>query len=101
GINPHLTIRIRQAGSVTHQPAGFGILTPHMAGSRRIRLSIQAIKTGKDAGRNGKLVRQMCTAEILSDPCRRWVRLGHSATLAQCPICPKADTAGRYYEYTP
>src|SRR5262249_11978468 len=30
----------------------------------------------------------------LGHPCRRWVRLGHSAMLAQCPVRPKAETAG-------
>src|SRR5262245_50298530 len=28
------------------------------------------------------------------------VKLGHSAMLAQCPVCPKTDTTGRFYEYT-
>src|SRR5262247_4111812 len=27
---------------------------------------------------------------------RQWVRLGHSATSAQCPVCRKADTAQRF-----
>src|SRR5262249_13710391 len=31
--------------------------------------------------------------------CPLWVKLGHSATLAQRPICRQADTAGRFYEY--
>ena len=46
---------------------------PVHAGSRPIRLSIYAIKTGKDVGRNGKAVRQICTAAILSHPCLSWV----------------------------
>jgi hypothetical protein len=46
---------------------------PVHPGSCPIRFSIQAIKTGKEVGRNGEAVRQMCTAEILSHPCRRWV----------------------------
>src|SRR5215510_11911630 len=25
-----------------------------------------------------------------------WVRPGHSAMSAQCPVCPKADKAGRF-----
>ena len=25
-----------------------------------------------------------------------WVKLGHSALSARCPVCPKADTAGRF-----
>jgi hypothetical protein len=29
------------------------------------------------------------------------VRLGHSAMSVRCPVCPKADTTGRIYEYTP
>src|SRR5262249_34700036 len=29
------------------------------------------------------------------------VRLGPGAMSARCPVCPKADTAGRFYEYTP
>ena len=46
---------------------------PVHAGSRPIRLSIYAIKTAKDVGRNGKAVRQICTAAILSQPCLSWV----------------------------
>src|SRR5262249_49917945 len=49
---------------------------PVHPGLRPIRLSIQAIKTGKEVGRNGEAVRQMCTAEILSHLCRRWVKTG-------------------------
>src|SRR5262245_57316034 len=30
-----------------------------------------------------------------------WVRLGHSAMSAQCPVCRKADTTGFINEYTP
>jgi hypothetical protein len=37
-----------------------------------------------------------CAAAFRSDLCRRWVTLGHSAMLAQCPVCLKADTAGRF-----
>jgi hypothetical protein len=44
---------------------------PVHPGLRPIRLSIQTIKTGKDVGRNGKAVRQMCTAEILGHPMLR------------------------------
>src|SRR5215831_11195407 len=32
---------------------------------------------------------------------RLGVKLGHSAMSARCPVCPKADTTGRFYEYTP
>jgi hypothetical protein len=29
------------------------------------------------------------------------VRLGHSALSARCPVCPKADTAGRFMSTRP
>src|SRR5262249_51536984 len=29
-------------------------------------------------------------------PCLLWVKLGHSAMSAQCPVCPKAYKAGRF-----
>jgi hypothetical protein len=42
-----------------------------------------------------------CTAGFQPHRCRVWVRLGHSPMSVQCPVLPKADTAGRLYEYTP
>src|SRR5262245_43375333 len=32
---------------------------------------------------------------------RLGVKLGPEAMSARCPVCPKADTTGRFYEYTP
>src|SRR5262245_37482553 len=37
-----------------------------------------------------------CTAEFRSGLCPLGVKLGHSAMSAQCPVCPKADTAERF-----
>src|SRR5262249_39351153 len=33
--------------------------------------------------------------------CRFRVKLGHSAVSAQCPVCPKADMAGRFMSTRP
>src|SRR5262249_46318869 len=48
-IDTHLTIRIRQAGSVTHQPARFGILTPRIYGGNRVaRRQVGQLNTSAD-----------------------------------------------------
>src|SRR5262249_46607450 len=33
----------------------------------------------------------LCITANSGGRCRSWVRLGHSAKSAQCPVCPKAD----------
>src|SRR6516165_1492430 len=49
GIGTHLTIRIRQAGSVTHQPADLGILTPRIyCGNRVARRQLGQLDTSAD-----------------------------------------------------
>src|SRR5262245_41500310 len=59
-----------------------------------------AIKTKKDVGRNGEAVRQMCTAEILSHPCPRWV-IHVIPAIAACPVRPESghSATARVYEY--
>src|SRR5262249_44380943 len=37
---------------------------------------------------------------LLARPCRFGVRLGPGAMSAQCPVCPKADKAGRFTDDT-
>src|SRR5215471_5493613 len=32
---------------------------------------------------------------------RLWVKVDHSAMSARCPVCPKADTAGRFMRTRP
>jgi hypothetical protein len=38
---------------------------------------------------------------LFSVRCLLWVRLGHSAMSAQCPVCPKPDKAGRFMSTRP
>src|SRR5262245_18814608 len=49
GVDTHLTVRIRQAGSVTHQPADFGILTSRIyRGNRVARRQLGQLDTSAD-----------------------------------------------------
>ena len=43
----------------------------------------------------------LCITAKIARRCRSWVRLGHSAMSAQCPVCPQADTAGRFMSTRP
>jgi hypothetical protein len=67
---------------------------PVRPGLRPIRLSIQTIKTGKDVGRNGKAVRQMCTAEILGHPMLRMGQERRIGAVATFPLCPHQQDVG-------
>jgi hypothetical protein len=42
-----------------------------------------------------------CIAAKAARSCPSWVKLGRSAMSAQCPVCPKADTAGRFMSTRP
>ena len=53
-----------------------------------LRFSIHAIKTEIYDLRNGRRW-SICTAEILSYSCLRWVKLGPGAMSAQCPDYPR------------
>src|SRR5215831_1652353 len=49
GIDAHLTICIRKAGSVTHQPASFRILTPRIYRRNRVaRRQVGQLDTSAD-----------------------------------------------------
>jgi len=42
-----------------------------------------------------------CAAGFRAGRCRLRVTTGHSAMSAQCPVCAKADTAGRFMSTPP
>src|SRR5262249_27828756 len=43
----------------------------------------------------------LCVRANLESLCLLWVTTGHSAMSAQCPVCAKADTAGRFMSTRP
>src|SRR5262249_45073966 len=43
----------------------------------------------------------LCITASWAAQCLSWVKLGHSATSAQCLVCPKADAVGRFMSTRP
>ena len=72
GVDADLTKRIRQAGSVAHQPAGFGIFARRICrGDRVARRQVGQLHTpadekgvGADEERVGPLARKRCEGRI-------------------------------------
>src|SRR5215813_12028670 len=59
--------------------------------SRRFTASAPVLSTERIA--HLRIAGDCCVAGFRLGQCLLWVRFGHPAMSAQCPVCPKADMA--------